>query len=207
MKGTGYSGRRSQLAIRPRPREPRDETHLLTGALRDGEEVRNVGRREDLVLRGRERLEELGEECLGLVELRVRLEDRDLDVRVVDVREALLDAAQPVAGEVAERRVDPALLVRDVHEADEARVDLGVRHVGEVAGSAVGLGREPRLLEVGVETVDHVLLVVGEPCDLLLLREREDLPANGESGKVSTACEARMDSDEARRTCQTRPRA
>jgi len=112
-----------------------------------------------------------------VVELRVALEDRDLDVRVVDVAQALLDAAYPVAREVAQRRVDPALLVRDVHEAHQARVDLGVGHLGEVARRAVGLGGEPRLLEVGVEAVDDVLLVVGEPRDLLLLGEREDLPA------------------------------
>lgn len=33
----------------------------------------------------------------------------------------------------------------------------------------------PRLLEIGVEAVDNVLLVVGEPSDLLLLGKREDL--------------------------------
>lgn len=121
--------------------------------------------------------EELLEESLRVVELGVRLEGRDLDARVVDVRETLLDAANPVAGEVAQRDVDPALLVRNVHQADKARVDLGVGHVGKVASGAVGLGTEPGLLEVLVQALDDVVLVVGEPRDLLLLRQREDLPA------------------------------
>ena len=110
--------------------------------MRDGEEVRNVGRSEDLVLSFGVLDKELAKERIRLVELFVRLESGDLESRVVDVRKTLFDAADPVTSEVAERRIDPALLVRDVHQTHKSGVDFGVGHVGEIAGSSVGLGRE-----------------------------------------------------------------
>lgn len=201
------------------------KTHLLCWALSNCEEVGNVGRGQDLVLGRGVLFQELGQERLGLVELGVRLERRDLDAALVDVREALLNTSDPVTDKVAERNVDPALLLRYEHEPDEASVDFGVGQVGEVARRSIGPGGElkemtkksaqrgglcagrrgethPGLLEVGVEAVDHVLLLGGEPSGLLLTRESKDGPSNSSN---QYPLEKTTKSKEGQLTCRTRP--
>ena len=67
-----------------------------------------------------------------------------------DPLSTLIDATEPVASEVTERDVEPALLMRDVHEAGHPEDDLLlVGHIGEVLNDrAVLLAAEPKLVEV-----------------------------------------------------------
>jgi len=114
----------------------------LTTTLSDSEEVGDIGRSENLVLCFRVLNEEFAEESFGFVQFFVRLKRRDLESGIVDVRETFFDTANPVTSEVAEGRIDPALLVSDVHETDETSIDFGVGHIGEVARSTISLGGE-----------------------------------------------------------------
>ncbi|KAI3487340.1 hypothetical protein L1887_48761 [Cichorium endivia] len=155
-----------------------DERHgLLAAALADGEEVADIlSSQADLL--GASVLGEEGVDEAGglLVEHREALEERLLLASGLDAGEALLDTSAPVAKQLLERRVDPSALVRDEEELEHAARHLLVGHVGDVhEGGAVELGREPRLLEVLVETLDEPALLLREPDALLLTRQGEEL--------------------------------
>jgi len=87
MKGTGCKERKGGIVSERYEESTRrkSRSYLLTTTLRDGEEVGNIGRSEDLVLGFRVLREEFAEESAGVVKLFVRLEGRDLCSRVVDV--------------------------------------------------------------------------------------------------------------------------
>ncbi|GFZ49402.1 hypothetical protein JCM24511_07522 [Saitozyma sp. JCM 24511] len=148
----------------------RDEWHgLLAGALADGEEERLVLGSDELGLGAGVRLEERVDGGEGVVESRERLDEGLLCAVPVDPREALFDAAKPVANEVAEGDVHPTVLLGDVHESDHTARDLLVGHGAEVRDDgAVGLLAEPRLVKVLVEAVDDVVLLGLEPRATLL---------------------------------------
>ncbi|TKW54870.1 hypothetical protein CTA1_24 [Colletotrichum tanaceti] len=89
--------------------------------------------------------------------------------------EALLNAADEVAGESDESRIDPALLVTDVEQVNHAANNLTVGHVLQVDGLAGAVATEPNLLEVIVQLLDDVVTVLLQLRDTLLLGEGEDL--------------------------------
>lgn len=152
-----------------------DKRHrLLTRALRDRKEVGLVLSSKELLGSMRVGLEELLDECRWLVENGVRLDDGGLG-SVVNTREPLLNATQPVTSEVAKRHVDPALLMRDIHEADHTKDNFLVGHVGKILDDAtILLPSKPRLVEVLVELGDDLRTTLSEPRSALLFREFED---------------------------------
>jgi hypothetical protein len=149
---------------------------LLSGSLGDVEEECLVLRREELLLGRRVDAEEEVDKQNGVVERGEALEDRLLDLSSsVDAGKPLLNPSEPVSGEVPKRYVEPARLVRDIHQADHPLGDLFVGHLPNVGDDpTVALLSEPGLVEVLVETTDDIVLLGLEPGSALLLGHVED---------------------------------
>jgi hypothetical protein len=155
--------------------QDRDERHrLLTRTLADGKEVCLVLCANELLGGQWVRLEELGYKRRGLVEICETLQNRRLGT-AVGASEALFDAPEPVASQVAQGPVDPALLVSNEHEPNHAQdrflvattpisdrqslktIQGDSRHVCDVLDNRTVLARtEPWLGEVCIELADHL---------------------------------------------------
>jgi hypothetical protein len=142
----------------------------VAGALSDGEEIFDVLASNKLFGSFGISNEEFLAELDGIVQLRVRLEHGDDGTP----SEALFNTADVLASQVTQTDVHPALLMRDVLEADHTEDNLFIGHITNVVNdSPILLSREPRLAEVAVELLYDRVAVLREPSSSFLLRELE----------------------------------
>jgi len=155
-----------------------DERHrLLTRSLAQREEERDILRsKQDRRRIGVFRKEAVKESSRLLVQHGIGLDHRKLATTRLDAGEPLLNSAEPVAHESLEGSVDPPSLMGDEEESDHAAGDFLVGQLGNRSSDAAfKVGGEPGLLEVGIEALDDVVPVLGQPCQALLLVEAEEL--------------------------------
>ena len=153
--------------------ESRDEWHrLLTAALAELDEVLNILGVDELLVGFRVGGKELVHNCERLVHLGVVLDKRAL---VGSGSQTLLNTTDEVDSKSGKRRIDPTLLLLDVHQLDHAADNLTIGHVLKVNGNASRVATEPNLLEVVVELLDDVVTVLLELGNALGLVKGEDL--------------------------------
>lgn len=159
--------------------EDRDERNgLLAGSLTDGKEEGLVLGSDKLSLGSRVSVEERLDSRQGLVEVGEGLEKGLLGTDAVNTSEPLFNSPQPVTDKVAERNIDPSVLLGNVHQSDHPLGNLLVGHLANVGNdSAIRLLAEPRLVEVLVKPVNDVVTLVLEPSSPLL-------PGLGKDGVV-----------------------
>ncbi|RUP46913.1 hypothetical protein BC936DRAFT_146381 [Jimgerdemannia flammicorona] len=151
--------------------EDRDERNrLLTTALAESQEVEDIFRSEELRFSLRELLKEIADEVVRVIELGIALEGGDL----LGFAEALFDTAKEVTEEIAQGDVDPPMLSVNVQQFHHAVDNLSVGHLLEISSLAGCLLAKPHLLEIGVETLDDIVLLGQQSGRSLVLGEVEN---------------------------------
>ena len=79
--------------------------------------------------------------------------------------------SQSVTKKVMEGDINPSLLMSNIHEANKMKHSLLTSHVSSVLdNSAIFLLSKPWLVEISVKLLDDRILVLFQPCCMLLLQ-------------------------------------
>src|SRR6266540_5381067 len=133
-----------------------ERSGLLSRSLCNCQEVCGIFGGKELL--GRQRV--LPEECFHkrkrVTKGREILEERWFLASAVDSSKALLDSSQPVSRQIAQRVVDPSLLMPNEHQANHSENSLLICHVAQVEGNTpILLPSEPGFSKVLVQFLNN----------------------------------------------------